>query len=237
MAGIALKPLTVSFHEYGFNAKLNSENRFEPWFMLSNTEKQQLGSTMGPVNPQALNRYAYVMNNPVKYVDPSGHGTECVAQGNCAVVHNDSYYPVYVTGDRPCASCPSGYETVTVRVDPGRSSQDYGIADADYVSAYDDAHRIDGHGTNEGYHPVSGETVHIVSDYCDGSPADCASGGGSRRHDGEQRIESDGGFLRKVYGRTIGQLTGQRAGWVPSTDYHHGRIIDPPPKANKPHST
>jgi hypothetical protein len=26
-----------------------------------------------PGNPQALNRYAYTLNNPVKYVDPSGH--------------------------------------------------------------------------------------------------------------------------------------------------------------------
>jgi hypothetical protein len=26
-----------------------------------------------PYNPQALNRYAYVLNNPVKYTDPSGH--------------------------------------------------------------------------------------------------------------------------------------------------------------------
>jgi hypothetical protein len=28
---------------------------------------------MGPANPQALNRYAYVLNNPVRYIDPSGH--------------------------------------------------------------------------------------------------------------------------------------------------------------------
>ncbi len=26
-----------------------------------------------PANPQSLNRYSYVMNNPVKYTDPSGH--------------------------------------------------------------------------------------------------------------------------------------------------------------------
>jgi hypothetical protein len=28
---------------------------------------------MGPTNPQALNRYSYMQNNPVRYVDPSGH--------------------------------------------------------------------------------------------------------------------------------------------------------------------
>ncbi len=27
----------------------------------------------GAANPQALNRYAYVLNNPLKYTDPSGH--------------------------------------------------------------------------------------------------------------------------------------------------------------------
>jgi len=29
-----------------------------------------------PGNPQALNRYAYVNNNPLKYTDPSGHWLE-----------------------------------------------------------------------------------------------------------------------------------------------------------------
>ncbi|OGO23025.1 MAG: hypothetical protein A2144_11670 [Chloroflexi bacterium RBG_16_50_9] len=26
-----------------------------------------------PANPQSLNRYSYVLNNPLKYTDPSGH--------------------------------------------------------------------------------------------------------------------------------------------------------------------
>ena len=29
-----------------------------------------------PSNPQSLNRYAYVRNNPLKFVDPSGHSDE-----------------------------------------------------------------------------------------------------------------------------------------------------------------
>jgi hypothetical protein len=29
-----------------------------------------------PGNPQALNRYSYVLNNPLRFVDPTGHFTE-----------------------------------------------------------------------------------------------------------------------------------------------------------------
>jgi hypothetical protein len=32
-------------------------------------------------NPQALNRYSYVLNNPLKYSDPSGHANDPNAQG------------------------------------------------------------------------------------------------------------------------------------------------------------
>jgi RHS repeat-associated protein len=34
---------------------------------------------LSPGNPQALNRYSYVYNNPVKYTDPSGHMVGCGA--------------------------------------------------------------------------------------------------------------------------------------------------------------
>jgi len=32
----------------------------------------------GPANPQQLNRYSYVLNNPVKSVDPTGHCPMCI---------------------------------------------------------------------------------------------------------------------------------------------------------------
>jgi RHS repeat-associated protein len=73
MNGVALKPLTVDFHEPGFVAGLNGENGQAFWFQMSDKERQHAGSPWGPGNPQALNRYSYVQNNPLRYVDPSGH--------------------------------------------------------------------------------------------------------------------------------------------------------------------
>jgi hypothetical protein len=73
MHGVALTPLTVDFHEGGFRSKLNSESKAPFWFQMDSDARQQHGSPMGPANPQALNRYAYVQNNPLKYTDPSGH--------------------------------------------------------------------------------------------------------------------------------------------------------------------
>ena len=62
MDGVAVKPLTVGFHETEFLEKLNGENQFSFWFQLSGKQRQQVGSPWGPSNPQALNRYSYVQN-------------------------------------------------------------------------------------------------------------------------------------------------------------------------------
>ncbi|MCG8347875.1 MAG: hypothetical protein MI924_08865 [Chloroflexales bacterium] len=78
MDGMARKPLTVGFHEAGFAATLNGENRQPFWFQLSAEERQQVGSPWGPHNPQALNRYSYVLNNPLRWTDPSGHAPCCI---------------------------------------------------------------------------------------------------------------------------------------------------------------
>jgi hypothetical protein len=73
MEGVAVKPLTVGFHETQFLGKLNQENGLGFWFQLDDQARQQAGEPWGPSNPQALNRYAYVLNNSLKYTDPSGH--------------------------------------------------------------------------------------------------------------------------------------------------------------------
>ena len=73
MDGVAVKPLTVSFHEGDFLEKVNQENTLGFWFQLDEAQQEELGNTWGPENLQALNRYSYVLNNPLKYTDPSGH--------------------------------------------------------------------------------------------------------------------------------------------------------------------
>ena len=82
--GIALKPLTVDFHDVGFGATLNGENGQPFWFQMSEGQRQKAGSPWGPANAQTLNRYSYVLNGPVRYSDPSGHCFEifsCATEG------------------------------------------------------------------------------------------------------------------------------------------------------------
>jgi len=51
-----------------------------------------------PGNPQSLNRYSYVGNQPLKLVDPSGHRPECGVQGG--ECNNDTYYAGFSVLDR-----------------------------------------------------------------------------------------------------------------------------------------
>ncbi len=70
-----LTPLTVNLGE--FAAQINAENRevlqFGAFFQWDSKTRQEHNVPMGPANPQALNRYAYCLNNPLRYIDPSGH--------------------------------------------------------------------------------------------------------------------------------------------------------------------
>jgi RHS repeat-associated protein len=72
-----LTPLTVGFHETQFLSILNSENQellqFGPAALWDGKVRREHNVPMGPANPQALNRYAYCLGNPLRYVDPTGH--------------------------------------------------------------------------------------------------------------------------------------------------------------------
>ncbi len=73
-----LTPLTVNLS--AFVLQINAENRevaqFGAFFQWEARTRREHNVPMGPGNPQALNRYAYVLNNPLRYVDPSGYHEE-----------------------------------------------------------------------------------------------------------------------------------------------------------------
>jgi RHS repeat-associated protein len=52
-----------------------------------------------PGNPQALNRYAYVYNNPLRYTDPSGHCPWCITIGLGALIGAGVNYGVQVAAN------------------------------------------------------------------------------------------------------------------------------------------
>ncbi len=72
-----LTPLTVAFHEAQFIGVAGGENRellqFGPPALWDGKVRQEHNIPLGPANPQALNRYAYCLGNPLRYVDPTGH--------------------------------------------------------------------------------------------------------------------------------------------------------------------
>ncbi|MBA3943795.1 MAG: hypothetical protein H0X37_04455 [Herpetosiphonaceae bacterium] len=82
LGGGSTTPLTVDFYEPGFVSQLNQYNAatgsMGSWFQLSGDAQHQAESPMGPANPQALNRYSYTLNNPLRYTDPTGHCPWCV---------------------------------------------------------------------------------------------------------------------------------------------------------------
>jgi RHS repeat-associated protein len=168
MDGVALKLLTVDFHEPGFVSSLNGENQQGFWFQMSDEERQQAGSPWGPANPQALNRYSYVLNNPLRYVDPSGQTPRCYVPGCGSEVINDSDDPVEVQGNRYIQGCDVGkwgtqcWEYVQVRLDPGESSADYGLTDVDRVRAMA-GNTLNGHGHDEVFEVSDGMRVRITS--------------------------------------------------------------------------
>jgi RHS repeat-associated protein len=61
---IISSPLTVNFIPEGLGTQLSPKTEYPAV------------SVLVPINPQALNRYSYVLNNPLRYIDPTGWDTE-----------------------------------------------------------------------------------------------------------------------------------------------------------------
>ena len=53
------------------------------------------GTDQRSSNPQSLNRYSYVHNNPLSNVDPFGHSTQTANNGDVLAVYNDGDLGVY----------------------------------------------------------------------------------------------------------------------------------------------
>lgn len=74
---VAITPLTVGFRGLRFLTDFNMETWFTLthgfWPQLSQDERREAKLQRGPTDSQLLNRYAYVVNRPLTYTDPSGH--------------------------------------------------------------------------------------------------------------------------------------------------------------------
>ena len=71
--GTSHRALTVDYHEKEFTESLKGENTQSFWFQMNRQQRQQATPPWGPNYSQNLNRYSYVLNNPLMYTDPSGH--------------------------------------------------------------------------------------------------------------------------------------------------------------------
>jgi RHS repeat-associated protein len=70
--GVSIVPLTVNFQESEFLYAFNAEN-------IKTLQEQKLAKPhSGLRNSQAFDRYAYVLNNSLKYADPTGHTSSYV---------------------------------------------------------------------------------------------------------------------------------------------------------------
>lgn len=53
------------------------------------------GTDQDTANPQSMNRYSYVHNNPLRFNDPFGHSTQTANNGDVLAVYNDGDLGVY----------------------------------------------------------------------------------------------------------------------------------------------
>ena len=171
--GIGLAALTTDFSDPMFAAQIVAEQ--------SGALDTEIDRS-GPANTQALNRYSYVQNNPLKWTDPTGHARHCDAVGCGGEVKNRSSVPVVVFGDRRRETCAATdvsdacYESVGVTLQPGESSTDYGFVDVDVVLAAD-GYLLDGRDSNFMF-KLSTSSIATVNDSPTGAKINYASRGG-----------------------------------------------------------
>ena len=124
MDGVALKGLTVAFHEPGFVGTLNRESAQPFWFQLSDDAKQQVGEPWGPQEAQALNRYSYVQNNSVRWTDPSGHFAGVLVLPLIAITAPAWVVPVAIVVGVVALAAGIAYVASEIRSNRGRYAGD-----------------------------------------------------------------------------------------------------------------
>ncbi len=113
--------LAVDAHEKGIVLAVNSQNVVvtDEGFRF---QSQRGENTNAPSNPQNLNRYSYVNNNPASHLDPSGHNLTNPG----GKVHNRSHRTVLVYGNITAkdfyANCGNGPDhPYSCQLDPSMS--------------------------------------------------------------------------------------------------------------------
>ena len=98
-SGLSTKRFTGQYHESSLPGGEGLSYYNARWY------DAQLGRFLsadtivpGPHNPQAFNRYSYVLNNPVKFVDPSGHDSCTYQEGTNGAAGSIQCNPTPIIG-------------------------------------------------------------------------------------------------------------------------------------------
>jgi hypothetical protein len=88
-----------------------------------------------PGNPQALNRYSYTLNDPLKYTDPSGHApASCYGKPDCNVKElNTAEWALYMyCGHAQCYGENVGYLSINLKFATNLAGEDLGTISLPY---------------------------------------------------------------------------------------------------------
>ena len=87
-------------------------------------------------NPQSLNRYAYVLNNPTTRTDPLGLSPDGIPNSICISSYEGSYEPYIVSGDcdGSTGNPPVGPPDVTITTGTDFLSSDLAAGEAGYIA-------------------------------------------------------------------------------------------------------
>ena len=119
------------------------------------------GSGAGPANPQQLNRYSYVANNPVNRTDPTGHLGECNSDTHdCG---GEGSGPGGSTEGASSGGPPTGEAKASAAEAETASEASAAEAEAQAAANSSVASRSDG-GTGANYDSANGRGLYVLRD-------------------------------------------------------------------------